>query len=268
MEIESFFDRLWQDFKTIAPAAASIRQKLEEEGESVVNDHVAFRTYDLSPVSLTDLERHLLRYGYERYERYDFPAKKLNAYGYLHPSGAQPRVFLSELRTAELSAEHRALVQRLVAQVTPAIADRPDILWAGRLWNPIDKATYLRLRQESEFAAWVAVFGFRANHFTVSVNELQRYPSITKVLDFVEAQGFLVNESGGRVKGSPEVLLEQGSTQADMCEVELADGPAQLPSSYYEFALRYADHDGRLYDGFVPTSADRIFESTDAEHRT
>jgi len=35
-----------------------------------------------------------------------------------------------------------------------------------------------------------------------------------------------------------------------------------VPSCYYEFAKRYADKSGEIYQGFVTTSADKIFEST------
>jgi hypothetical protein len=36
----------------------------------------------------------------------------------------------------------------------------------------------------------------------------------------------------------------------------------EIPTCYYEFARRYPLADGRLYQGFVAASADRIFEST------
>ena len=75
-----------------------------------------------------------------------------------------------------------------------------------------------------------------------------------------------VNDSGGRVKGSPEQLLEQGSTMADKMEAEFADDQMhEVPTCYYEFAKRYPDKDGNLFQGFVATSADKIFESTDTK---
>jgi hypothetical protein len=33
--------------------------------------------------------------------------------------------------------------------------------------------TYLSLLEESEYAAWMYVYGFRANHFTINVNALR-----------------------------------------------------------------------------------------------
>lgn len=46
--------------------------------------------------------------------------------------------------------------------------------------------------------------------------------------------------------------------------MEFAGGKtAKIPSCYYEFARRYPDpRTGRVYDGFVAASADKIFEST------
>lgn len=116
----------------------------------------------------------------------------------------------------------------------------------------------------------MAALGLRVNHFTISVNAMQSFPDLPALLDFVEAQGFALNVSGGRIKGSPEVLLEQASTLADRVPVAFAAGEThQIPTCYYEFARRYPAPDGQLYEGFVAASADRIFESTDStqEHR-
>jgi hypothetical protein len=49
-------------------------------------------------------------------------------------------------------------------------------------------------------------------------------------------------------------------------EVEFADGQMHaVPTCYYEFAKRYPDASGKLFQGFVATSADKIFESTDTK---
>jgi hypothetical protein len=102
-----------------------------------------------------------------------------------------------------------------------------------------------------------------ANHFTISVNELVQTPTLLSVLDLVEAAGFPISNAGGRVKGSKAVLLEQGSTRADRVIVAFADGEIRVPTCYTEFALRYPDATGTLYDGFVAESATHIFESTE-----
>src|SRR5690606_12849413 len=116
---------------------------------------------------------------------------------------------------------------------------------------------------ESEYAAWLAVFGLRANHFTIAVNSLRSPSTLEGVVERVEAAGHPLNRAGGLQKGSPAELLEQASTLADRTEVRSGDGRLHtVPSCYYEFARRYPDRAGRLYPGFVAASADRIFEST------
>jgi len=261
-----FFDNLWQDYVAMAPKAAQIKALFEGRGETVLNDHVAFRTYDQSPINLKALEPFLLDLGYKPFAPYAFEAKKLKAFGYVPPAPELPRVFLSELETAKLSASAQAVIAGLVEQVDAAKISGPEVLWAGRLWEPLAYSTYLELREETEYAAWVAALGLRPNHFTIAVNYLTKTPSIEEVLQVVEADGIPVNTSGGRVKGSPDVLLEQGSTLADQMDVEFAGGERHsIPTCYYEFAKRYANADGSLYDGFVAASADKIFESTDAK---
>jgi hypothetical protein len=260
MDRTKFFEALWADFAVIAPQAAAIRRRLEEHGESVQNDHVAFRTFDLSPLSLEQLEPLVLGLGYRLLDEYRFEDKHLRARAYICPGS--PRVFLSELLCEELSGWTQAIIHQLLAQVPPDVARGPEVFWAGRPWVPLRFADYERLSNESEYAGWLAALGVRPNHFTVSINQLKKLKGVEQVLDFVEAAGYRINAAGGRVKGSRDVLLEQGATLADRVAVQFADGPRIIPTCYYEFALRHPDGAGHLYEGFVPASADRIFEST------
>ena len=135
------------------------------------------------------------------------------------------------------------------------------MLTSGRRWS-LDAATYEALYQESEYAGWMAAFGFCANHFTVFVNALKTVPNIEELADLLIRQGFTMNEAGGLIKGSTDVYLKQCSTMAARIEVPFTDGPTTIPSCYYEFAERYPLADGQLYQGFVAASADKIFEST------
>lgn len=268
-ETDNFFSNLWDNYVAMTPQAQRIRDAFEQRGERVVNDHVAFRTLALEPIGLQRLESHLLHLGYERFEPYEFPAKKLRAFGYTPPSDQLPRLFLSELLVDQLSDRASQILNRCVSQVEPVRLHSADILWAGRLWDPITFDEYQHLLQESEYAAWVATLGLRPNHFTLSVNHLQQYSEVEDVLQVVESLGCQINDSGGRVKGTAEVLLEQGSTMADRLQVDFADNQRhEVPTCYYEFAKRYRTDRGDLFQGFVAQSADRIFESTDASDKT
>ncbi|MCB9729227.1 MAG: DUF1338 domain-containing protein [Deltaproteobacteria bacterium] len=262
--IASLFHALWDGYAAITPLAGRIQQRLAERGETVTNDHIALRTFDLSPIGLERLAAPFLDQGYEETGRYRFVEKKLSARSYSHRSGARPRVFISELRTAEFSPALQSAARALAAQVAPA-ADPTDLLTAAPTWSPISTALYQALLAESEYAAWLAAFGIRANHFTVSVNALQTFADLSELNAWLLDEGFALNDAGGVVKGGPHVLLAQSSTWADRVPVAFADGTREIPSCYYEFALRYEDpRTGRLFDGFVEGSADRIFESTDA----
>ena len=110
--------------------------------------------------------------------------------------------------------------------------------------------------------AWVAAFGIRANHFTVFVNYLKTFKDLPDLNEFLKKNGYKLNSSGGEIKGSPKEYLEQSSTLAHPAEVEFADRKETIPACYYEFAKRYPLPNGKLFQGFVAQSADKIFEST------
>ncbi len=151
---------------------------------------------------------------------------------------------------------------RLDDQVNPALTGEVDFLFSGRPWD-LSFSEYIELLQVSEYAAWTAAFGYRANHFTVSINHLLTFFEIESLNAFLQDQGFRLNQSGGLVKGTPEQLLEQSSTLADMVHVEFSDTEHTIPGCFYEFAKRYPQSNGRLYQVFIAASADKIFESTD-----
>jgi hypothetical protein len=64
------------------------------------------------------------------------------------------------------------------------------------LWGLPGYTIYETLRQESEYAAWVYVYGFCVNHFTVLTNALRTFDSLKQVNDFLELNGFVLNASG------------------------------------------------------------------------
>ena len=78
----------------------------------------------------------------------------------------------------------------------------------------------------------------------------------------MKSNGFQLNDVDGEIQGSPVDLLEQSSIKAGIIRFPFTDGEFDIPSCYYEFALRYPESNGKLYSGFVAKSADKIFEST------
>lgn len=264
MNHHQFFQHLWQDYISITPQAEAIQRLFIERGEQVINDHVAFRTLAGSSVSLDRLEPRLEQLGYRAFGQYHFEEKKLRARAYLHQvDDKAPKIFLSELEFDRLSDKVQAILQTLIAQIPEDAATDPGIFWRGRLWAMPTHEAYQALRDESEYAAWLSVLGMRANHFTVSVNALETFDSLAAVNKMLKENGYVLNDQGGEIKGSAELLLEQSSTLADRIAVEFSDGETQrVPSCYYEFARRYEESPGTLFQGFIEGNADKIFEST------
>ncbi|MBU3020785.1 DUF1338 domain-containing protein [Aestuariibacter sp. A3R04] len=264
-DVDTLFARLWDKYVAITPSAHKIHQLLagEEKSNEIVNDHVAFRTFNLEKTSLDKLAAHFLALGYEAKGNYDFEAKKLDAKHFEHPDKTKPKVFISELRVGELSKRAQEIIGDLVKQMDPASVNSENFLYSGPQWK-VSKADYETLLNESEYAAWLAAWGFQANHFTVSVNYLQQTQSLADVNTLLKDAGFVLNTSGGEIKGGEDVFLAQSSTMADKASVEMTDETVTVPSCFYEFAQRYEMPDGNLYQGFVAASADKIFESTNA----
>jgi hypothetical protein len=260
--LDTLLDRLWQDYVKYNPHARQVVDLLEARGERVYNDHIAFRTYDHPKVNLETLAKPFLDQGYTPGEDYDFPEKKLRARHFEPPTRDKPLIFISELRTDAFSDTLRDIVRKLVAQVPDDLPGHWDFPIAGRPWS-VSQIDYESLRKESEYAAWVAAMGYRANHFTVDVNALESFDSLQQLNEFLKQNGIALNDAGGEIKGTPDVYLEQSSTLAGEVEVAFTDGTMKIPGCYYEFARRYETPDGRLFTGFVAKSADRIFQSTD-----
>ena len=260
-------DALWRDYTAITPQAARIHALFAARGETIINDHVALRTYARPGIDLAALARPFLARGWQPRDDYRFRDKHLRARYFQHPDAALPKVFISELIVEELSAAAAATIDGLMAQLPPGFGDRDDLPYAGRPWQ-VDHATYRALLDESEYAAWVAAFGFRTNHFTVDIAHLRTLDGLDAVNALVQGAGFELNREGGLIKGTPADRLEQSSTRAETVDVAFSDGLHRVPSCYYEFARRFPLPTGELFQGFVPASADKLFHSTDAGKTT
>lgn len=264
MTKEVIFDKLWKIYSTQNPSVLKIHDLFTNSGEEVLNDHIAFRTFNDPRINIEVLAKPFLKAGYLERGQYIFEAKKLFAKHYEHVSDPKaPRVFISELKVEEFSDFLQETIKSAIDKIPAEMLKSDDLIFSGNLWGPPSFETYEQLRQESEYAGWLYVYGFIANHFTVSVNGLKTLESVEKVNSFLKKNGFQINDSGGEVKGTPAELLEQSSIKSEMIPVDFEEGSFEIPGCYYEFARRYPDKDGQLYSGFIAKSADKIFESTD-----
>lgn len=265
--VDALLDSLWRDYTAMTPQAARVHALLAARGETIVNDHIALRAYGVPGLGIDALARPFERLGWARAaDDYRFPDKHLLARYWRHPDPACPKVFISELVLSELPEHAQERIAALVAQLPAGFGDRPDLPWAGRPWR-VTTATYHALLEVSEYAAWMAAFGFRVNHFTVDIGRLRTIGSLAEMNRILTDAGFLLNAAGGAIKGTPADLLEQSSTRAEEIEVAFADDTLRIPSCYYEFAKRYPLPSGELFQGFIPASANKIFESTDVAGR-
>ncbi|MCG9598909.1 DUF1338 domain-containing protein [Vibrio sp. Isolate25] len=261
MTPQVLFQSLWNDYiQRLCPSADKVHHLLQEN-EPLINDHIALRTFNVAPLGIETLAKPFIDVGYKPCGDYEFESKKLVAKHFEHPDPKQPKVFISELKVNECSPELQAIVAKLVEQLDTDKLKGHEFLSGGRLWD-LSFSDYQLLAKESEYASWLAAHGYGANHFTVSVNQLDAFEEVKGVNDHLREAGFTINESGGEVKGSPDVLLEQSSTMADKVPVTFTEGTEMVPGGFYEFAKRYPMSNGELYPGFVAASADKIFEST------
>lgn len=260
--LSDLLDKMWKDYTAMNPQAQKIHDLFVEKGETIQNDHIALRTFNHPKVNIDVLAEPFVKSGYVEKGQYEFPEKKLFAKHYEHSDKTLPKIFISELKLEEFDQELQDTINKLIDQMPKDLPKQFDFCSLGRPWE-LSFLEYESLRLKSEYASWVAAHGYRPNHFTVLVNRLKNFDTLRQVNEFIKMSGFDMNSSGGEIKGSIEVCLEQSSTKADVVKVPFTDGSYETPACYYEFALRYPLPNGELYQGFVAKSADKIFESTD-----
>jgi hypothetical protein len=263
MTREQLFTRLWEKYTQQNPSVLKIYASFTSLGEFINNDHIAFRTFNDSRLDITVLEKPFLDAGYEAIGTYFFEEKRLQATHYEVPEHPEePKVFISQLMVEDFSKELQTTVAALINKKDDRFYNDKELIFKGNPWGLPSFETYNQLRKESEYAAWLYVYGFCANHFTVSINSLKKLNTIEKVNQHLKNHGFKLNDAGGEINATREELLQQSSTLAEMIPVKFMEGTFEIPGCYYEFAIRYPDVHGNIYNGFIAKSADKIFEST------
>lgn len=264
MNTTEVFDKLWKQYSEKTPSALKVKNLFENKGNTIYNDHIAIRTFNDPRINIEVLAKPFLAMGYEAISEYKFEAKKLFARHFeLKSNPDAPKIFISQLLLEEFSENLQSTVQSFLNNADQNMYNAEDLIIKGRVWDTPSYSIYEKLQNETEYAAWMYVNGFCANHFTVNVNKLDTFNTLQEVNDFLKQNGFLMNTSGGEIKGNSEQLLEQSSILADVVPVTFVEGEKNITSCYYEFAYRYPQANGEIFTGFIANSADKIFESTD-----
>lgn len=264
MKITSVFNRFWDAYSTQNPSAKRIHDLFTGQGERVIHDHIALRTFNDPRMNIDVVAGIFTNNGYEQRGEYKFEVKRLFGRHYEHKTDPDaPKVFISELLLEKFSASLQDIVRERLDSLPDDAYNDPELVFRGSIWGKIPYAVYEELRHESEYAAWTLAYGYRANHFAIRVNDLKGFRDLKDVNAFVRKHGYLMNTSSGSdIYGSAEELLEQSATRAEIIPFEFSDGIHEIPACFYEFTKRYPDKMGKIYTGFIAANADKIFEST------
>lgn len=286
--LDTFLNILFERYEQQVPAVRMITNALISSGviagqQDIVNDHIAFRTLGVRHLGIASFEKIFLHQGYKKMDYYHFEGKKLNAYWYAPPSPEYPRIFMSELIVKDLSEKAQEIIHSYTDNIHQDPVDALDLdngeeigeFFHQPLWTLPSVEDYRILLEESEYAAWVIYNRYYLNHYTISVHDLKSgYNTLEDFNRFVESLGLKLNSSGGIIKVSPDGLLRQSSTVAEMKEA-IFIGAETMPiaGSYVEFSERLvlpefknlplaAISQEHRREGFETDNADKIFEST------
>ncbi len=294
--LTDLLERLWANYCERVEYARRYRDLVQDKGGRVVNDHIAFRTFNAPmgplPPGIEALARLITPLGYRAAGSYEFADKHLTARHYEHDDLLLPKIFISQLEVDRLPADAARLIREAVADArnlldtdTQAILRYPSTMLednCGGLidrlyryitqlpWSPPPRETVLAVNKVSQYAAWTLLHGNNVNHFTACINEQQvpGWPDIEATVAGLRAAGIPMKEE---IEGQRGSKLRQTATQAvdEECAVRERDGqPGRLKWSYayYELAERgdVPGPDGRprRFQGFLGAQATQLFEMT------
>ncbi|RKD91046.1 DUF1338 domain-containing protein [Mangrovibacterium diazotrophicum] len=290
-------DSLWQKYIQRVSYAKTYAHLVQSKGGRVVNDHIAFRTFNTitgkQPHGIGGIWHILDAFDYKPSGNYTFTEKKLHAVHFQHPEPQFPKIFVSQLEVGELPKWAQDMINKHVKD-TPyhlsetAVLDLLEINEKGELeeaavnnlvreltayfsrpWGIPDQMVVEQLNEISQYAAWTLLHGNSVNHFTAFINyqNVADWPDLQTTCEALADSGVPMKTSIEGEKGSK---LQQSSTQAvtEMVKVKKPDGAVgEIPwtYAYYELAERgYIDQNGEqiLFSGFLGEQATHLFEMT------
>ena len=289
-------DQLWTQYLYRVSYARKYVDLVNQKGGKVVNDHIAFRTFNThtgeQPEGIRAI-KHLLNFlDYQPVETYIFKKKKLKAIHFEHPDELFPKIFVSQLEVEQLPEWAQTIINNSVCDTPYLLSDQslellsmlkadgklPKIAAEGlvidmaqyfrRPWQPPRKEDVLKLNDVSQYAAWTLLHGNSVNHFTAFINHqnVKEWPDLETTCKGLEAAGVPMKENIEGQKGSK---LQQSATKAVKTEVDVRgdDGPEKITwtYAYYELAERnFIEENGtkKLFSGFLGEQATHLFDMT------
>ena len=282
------FDELWHEYRRRVQYVADYEQVVASHNATFFNDHIAFRTIaSQNPTTgIASLSRIFEALGYQPAGVYQFPDKHLSAVHFQHPHPQFPKLFISELRSWELSPATCQMLESYLANHRPAlplsklqqlsqlndnstnrgqlldevVATIRELPWGSPATEDVQQ-----INSESQYAAWVLVHGYNVNHFTALINShgVEELNTIDKTVAAMQVAGIPMKAD---VEGAPGSKLRQTATQAVVIDVPVkGDATMEWTYAYFELAERgTVEVDGNQvrFEGFLGPQATQLFEMT------
>ncbi|NOR75060.1 MAG: DUF1338 family protein [Draconibacterium sp.] len=291
---KQLLDRLWKQYIKRVSYASKYVELVTQKGGSVVNDHIALRTFNAhtgeQPEGIRAIKHILNCLEYNPVTNYKFSKKKLNAVHFEHPDEKFPKIFVSQLEVELLPEWAQKIIKKTVNETPYILSDNSiellqkvkeegelpteaaELLVADlvqyfrRPWGIPQKDDVLKMNDVSQYAAWVLLHGNSVNHFTAFINyqNVEDWPDIETTCKGLESAGIPMKENIEGEKGSK---LRQSATKAvkEGVEVKGEFGVEKITwtYAYYELAQRgFVDGTKKLFSGFLGEQAAHLFDMT------
>jgi hypothetical protein len=288
------FDALWDTYRRRVAYVQTYEQVIRQAGATFFNDHIAFRTLACQQplTGIASVSRIFEALGYRAAGSYHFEDKQLSAIHFQHANPQFPKLFISELKTWELPAESRDIINRTVRSHRPAVSESVLSTLDGldqsshgapanllpTVVNQFEQLPWLLPRREdvvainkvSQYAAWVLVHGYNVNHYTSLINShgVAALDDIEKTIAALSKAGVPMKQE---IEGERGSKLRQSATEAVNIDVQVTDNglPATMSwtYAYFELAQRDAVTDPATgkqvrFEGFLGPQATNLFEMT------
>ncbi|MCG6186136.1 DUF1338 domain-containing protein [Maribellus maritimus] len=289
-------NRLWEKYLERVSYAKIYAELVSKKGGKVVNDHIAFRTFNThtgeQPEGIRAIKHIIETLEYKPVEKYVFKKKKLTATHFEHADELFPKIFVSQLEVEQLPKWAQNTINQTVKDTPYLLSDEAiellgilrtektltheaskflidDLVnYFRRPWSIPFKDDVLKINDVSQYAAWTLLHGNSVNHFTAYINfqEVEEWTDLETTCKGLKDAGIPMKDTIEGQKGSK---LQQSATQAVKEEVEVrtASGVELIDwtYAYYELAQRdFIEENGKikLFSGFLGEQATHLFDMT------